>query len=210
MLKKEWEILHFFAKEPWRKYSFAELHKASGKRSRSYLFSVLKNFVSIGVLKQETVGHIPFYSLDAASSKSRNFAGFVLEYCGWKKGKIDYRSLQDIMDRIPVHGYVFIITGSFARGTQTKASDMDVAVLIDDSAEPKKVYAELSFYCEKSIPPIHLQVFKNGEFVEMLRNREANYGKEIAKNNIILAGGQVYVKLVSEAMRNGFDGKSLY
>jgi DNA-binding HxlR family transcriptional regulator len=210
MLKREWEILYFFAKEPWRKYNFAELQRVTGKKSRSYLFSVLKDLVSAGVLKQELAGHIPFYSLNTGSAKSRNFSGFVLEYSGWKRRNIDYGDLQNIMDRIPVHDYVFIITGSYARENQTRESDMDAVILIDDSAEPKRVYAELSFYCKKNIPPIHLYVFRNGEFIEMLRNKEANYGKEIAKNSMVLAGGQIYVKLIWEAIQNGFDGKSLY
>ena len=57
-----------------------------------------------------------------------------------------------------------------------------------------------------NIPPIHLYVFRNREYIEMLSNKEANYGKEIARNNLILAGGQIHLKLISEAMQNGFNG----
>ena len=206
MLTKEAGILHLFAREPWRRYGFTELRKASGKKSRSYLAGVLGRLVGTGILKRELFVHLPVYSLDPASAKAGVFAGFVLEYFGWGKGHVPYADLQNLMDRIPYHDHVFIVTGSYASGKQTESSDVDVVILIGDAADPKRVYAQLAQSCELNIPPIHLYVFRHGEFTGMLCNREANYGKEIAKNGLILTGGQVYVRLLQEAIRNGYHG----
>jgi hypothetical protein len=209
MLNKEAEILHLFAKEPWRKYTFTELKKASGKTSKSYVEGVIKKFVKEGILSQESVSHLPLYSLNVSSAKARAFAGFVLEYFGWGRRGVPYADLRRIMDKCPYESYVFIVAGSYASGKQTGKSDIDVAILVEDACEPKKVYAELSHACELNIPPVHLYVFRHSEFGNMLFNKEANYGKEIAKNHLILAGGQTYVKLIGEAIENGFDGKRL-
>lgn len=206
MIKKESEILFYFAREPWKRYTFTELQKASKKRSRSYIGGVLSKFVANKILKQEAVGHLPVYSLNASSAKARIFAGFVLEYYGWNRKHIPYDDLHGIMEKIPVQDYVFIVSGSYAGGRQTRKSDIDIVIIIEDSAEPKRIYAELSHYCEMNIPPIHMYAFKNREFVEMLCNKEANYGKEIVKNSLILTGGQIYLKLISEAMQSGFNG----
>ena len=207
VLKKESDILYYFAKEPWKKYTFTELQKASKKKSKSYLSSVLKKFVAGKILKQESVGHLPVYSLNISSLKARIFLGFVLEYYGWNKKHIPYDDLQTIIDKIPYKNYIFIITGSYANGKQTEKSDIDIVVLIEDCCEPKRVYAELSQSCELNIPPVHLYVFKHSEFREMLCNKEANYGKEIVKNYLVLTEGQTYIKLIEEAIENGFDGK---
>ncbi len=209
MLNKESEILYCFAKEPWKKYTFTELKKNSGKKSKSYVEMVIKKFINEGIIKQSFVGHLPIYSLNLASTKARVFAGFVIEYYGWNRKNIPYSDLQAIDDKIPYKNHVLIVTGSYASGKQTKKSDIDVIVMVEDSSEPKKIYAELSQYCELNIPQIHLYVFKHSEFKEMLCNREGNYGKEIAKNCLILTGGQVYIKLIGEAMENGFDDKYL-
>lgn len=206
MLKKESEILYCFAKEPWKRYTFSELKQASGKKSKSYLALVLKKLVKNSLLRQEAVGRLPIYSLNTDSSKARAFAGFALEYYSWNKRSIPYADLQKAMDKLPNKGYVFIITGSYAKNKQQKDSDIDVVILIDDSSEPKRAYAELSHFCEMNIPQIHLYVFRNKEFIEMLCSKEANYGKETARNNLILAGGQVYLKLINEAMSCGFKG----
>ena len=209
MLNKEAGILYWFAKEPWRKYTFTELKKASGKKSKSYLEGVIKKLVKEKILRQESVSHLPVYSLNFSSAKARAFAGFVLEYFGWSRESIPYHDLQKIMDKCPYESYVFIVTGSYASGKQTRKSDIDAVILIEDACEPKRVYAELSQACELNIPPVHLYVFRYSEFREMLRSKEANYGKEIAKNHLILAGGQFYVKLIGEEIENGFDGKRL-
>lgn len=206
MLKKESEILYWLAKEPWKKYNFTELQRISKKKSRSYLASVLNRQVKDRILKKESFAHLQVYSLSHDSAKARIFAGFVLECYAWNKKHIPYGDLQRMMDKIPYDDYILLITGSYAKEKQTETSDIDVVILIGNCAEPKKVYAELSYYCEMNIPPIHLYVFRHKEFIEMLCNKEANYGKEMAKNNLILAGGQVYFKLIHEAMQNGYNG----
>ena len=209
MITKESEILHCFAKEPWKKFTFTGLKKTTRKKSKSYIDRVIKRFAKENILKQDSIGHLPVYSLNLASTKTRIFAGFILEYYGWNKKGIPYIDLQKIIDKIPYKNYIFIVTGSYANGKQTEKSDIDVAIIVEDSSESKKVYAELSQACELNIPQIHLYVLKNSDFKEMLSNKEANYGKGIVKNCLILAGVQVYIKLMEEAIETGFDGKYL-
>ncbi len=210
MLKKESDILGFFAKEPWRRFTFTELRLISKKRSRSYLDLVLKRFVKEDVIKREQVGKLYVYSLDITSPKARSFAGFVLERNAWTRKHIPYGGIEKIICDMPTKNFVLIITGSYAKGKQTEKSDIDVVILINDAAETKKVYSQLTHICEMNIPQIHLYVFKNNEFIEMLLNKEANYGKEIVLNNIILCGGQTYLQLIWEAMSHGFTGKFTY
>ena len=209
MLTKESDILYCFAKKPWKKYTFTELKTAAGKTSRSYVERTVKKFISAKIINKETIGRLPVYSPNLASAKARIFAGFVLEYYGWNRKRIPYNDLQKVADKIPYRDYVFLITGSYVRGNQTGKSDIDAVVLIEDSCKPKAVYAELSQACELNIPRIHLYVFTHSEFKEMLLNKEANYGKEIAKNCLILTEGQIYIKLLQEAVENGFDDKRL-
>ena len=94
----------------------------------------------------------------------------------------------------------------FFNNTQKKGSDIDVVIICDDSFEPKRIYAELKQDCELNIPPIHLYVFKKVEFINMLLNKEANYGKEISNKNLILFGAEEYYNLISGAIKNGFRG----
>lgn len=206
MINKESEILHYFAKEPWRKYNFSELKLVSKKKSKSYIASTLEKFVAENILMTQKVGNMLLYSLNLESIKTQVFAGFVLEYNGWNKKHIPYEDLKKIMKKMPTYDYIFLITGSYAKNKQSIDSDIDIVVITDDTFDTKKVYAELSHACEMNIPPMHLYVFKNKEFSQMLISKEANYGKEIIKNNLVLIGSQIYLRIISEVMQNGFNG----
>lgn len=206
MLKKEYQILEEFIKKPWKKFTFKEIKKLSGKKSESYVYTSLKKFVKSDILKEERAGNVVLYFLNLSSHKTFAYAGFVLEYLSWNKKQIPYKDLEKIASKIPTKFFIFIITGSYANNTQKKDSDIDLIIICDNTFEPKRIYAELKQDCELNIPLIHLYVFKNTEFLSMLLNKEANYGKEIANKNLILFGGEGYYNLISEAIKNGFTG----
>lgn len=209
MLKKEYEILFPFVKEPWKKFTFKDIKKLANKTSESYVYNRLKYFVKEDILKQEFVGNVILYKLTLHKLKTQVFAGFIAEYVAWGKKNLPLKDLQRIAAKIPAI-YTLLITGSYARNKQTEKSDVDVVIIIDDCEEPKRIYAKIKFDCEMNIPPMHLYVFKKSEFSEMLLNDEANYGKEIAGNNLILSGATAYYQIINETVQNGFNDEKLH
>lgn len=206
MLKKEYEIFAQFVKFPWQRFTFKEIKKLSGKKSDGYVYDALKRFVVSGSLKEEKAGNVVLYSLNVESLRTQSYAGFIAEYMAWNEKQIPYRDLEKVALKIPTDFYIFIITGSYAKNCQKKGSDIDIVIIVDDNIEPKRVYSELKYACEMNIPPIHLYVFKRSEMLSMLSDKKANYGTEIARNNLILFGGENYFKIMSEAMKSGFNG----
>jgi DNA polymerase sigma len=206
MLKKEYEIIWEIIKKPWKKFTFKEVKKLSGKKSESYIYNSLKKFVKQRILREEKIGNIILYLLNLDSLKTQNYAGFILEFLSWQRKNIPFEDIEGIASKIPTDFFILIITGSYADNTQRKDSDIDLVIICDDTFEPQKIYSELKHECEMNIPKIHLYIFKRKEFLDMLLDKKANYGKEIIKNNIIFFGGEEYYKIVSEAMKNGFAG----
>lgn len=206
MLKKEYGILEPFAKKPWKRFTFREVKDFSGKKSESYVYGILKKFAKENILKEEKAGNVVLYSLNLDSAKSRIYAGTVAEHIAWSKKHIPYRDLENIIRKIPSSFFTFVITGSYAEGTQKKDSDIDIVIVCENCMEPKTVYAEIRHDCEMNIPQIHPYVFKKEEFLEMLLEKKANYGKETARKNLIVMGGEEYYVIIKEAVENGFDG----
>jgi predicted nucleotidyltransferase len=206
MLKKEYEVLKPFVAAPWLRLTLRQVKAASAKKSEGYVFSSLKRFVKGGVLLEERAGNVVLYRLNADGIKAQVFAGFVAEYIGWGRKNLPYDDLVSLASKIPTGFFTLAVTGSYAKGKQKPESDLDVVIICDDCVEPKRVYAELRYYCEMSIPPIHLYVFKRAEFLQMLLDKKANYGKELAKCNVILCGGREYYGMIGEAMKHGFNG----
>lgn len=206
MLKKEYEVLKPLSETPWRKLTFKQIEKSSRKKSKSYLFKTLKKFVKEAVLKEERVGKTVLYSIKYGSVKALSYFGFILEYSSFKKKNIPFQNLENIISKIPAKFFVLIITGSYARGQETKGSDLDIVILCDDALDPKRIYAELRYECEMQIPQIHLYVFTREEFMKMLLEKKQNYGKEIARNALVLQGGREYLDIMKEAIEHGFNG----
>ena len=57
-----------------------------------------------------------------------------------------------------------------------------------------------------TIPEVHGFVFTEEEFYLMLTNKEFNYGKEFAKNHIIIYGINAYYRILLRGLQNGFKG----
>jgi predicted nucleotidyltransferase len=210
MLKKESELLYLFALKPWQAYAESELKELYGTKSKSYVSLFIDKYIKNKVLKTEKIGKITVYSLNLDLVKARIYAGMTLEFVAWNKKYIPYSELQILLEKMPYANYVSLITGSYAKNIHKNDSDVDLVVIVEDGLEKKKIIAELKLQSELSIPEIHLQVFFNSEFIEMLKNKEANFGKELVKNCLVLSQGQTYLWLIDEAIKNGFDGKALY
>lgn len=208
MLKKERIVLRRLAEQSWTRFTFSELKLGLRLKSNSYLALVLGRFVRKGIVTKEAVGRLPVYSLNF-TAKGMVYGGMVLEDHAWSMKHIPYNDLDRMVEKIPAKQYLCLITGSYARGKQTVDSDVDVVIIVEDTIDPRSVYAELAHFCELNIPQIHLYVFRNKEFILMLTNKEANYGKEIIKNCLVLTGGQSYLRLVKEAMDHGFSSRRL-
>jgi len=206
MIRKENEVLRPLIKEPWKKLTFKEIKQYSKKKSESYVFTTLKKFVKEKILEEEKAGNVTLYRFSLKNPKAQAYAGFIAEYLAWNEKHLPMDDLKRIISKIPTGFFTFLVTGSYAKKTQRKDSDIDVVVICDSSADPKKVYAELNHECEMSMPPAHLYVFRESEFLLMLNNDEQNYGKEIAKNLLLLCGGESYFRIMSEAIKHGFNG----
>lgn len=206
MLTKEYEILTPFVDKPWLRLALNQIKQCSKKKSKSYVYDTLQKFVKEKILGEEKAGNVTLYALSLDNLKAQVYSGFVAEHIAWSKKHLPFPDLQGIALKIQTPFFIFLVTGSYANNTQKKGSDLDLVVICDDSFEPKKIYAELKHECEMSIPPIHLYVFRKSEFLGMLLSNKPNYGKEIAINNALLYGGQEYFKIMSEAIKNGFNG----
>jgi len=203
MINNSSRILRLFAGAPWKKFTFKEIKRLSKSRSESYVYGVIKNFAKDGVLQQEKVGNVIQYS----ASESQN-AIFCLstasEQHALQEKHLPHAEIEGLQKIIPAKLYTLMVTGSYANKKQTPKSDLDMVLICDINA--KKLYSELKHFCEMSIPKIHLYVFSPVEFEDMLLDKEANYGKEIAKNNLVIAGAEAYFRIVMEAVKNGFIG----
>lgn len=97
-------------------------------------------------------------------------------------------------------GYPFMIVlvfGSYAKGTKTEGSDIDICMISDNKKETKELRERLNLLSLK----LEIHEFTTKEFVSMIEKSQKNLGHEIVKNNIILYGIENYYNLISKWMK---------
>lgn len=205
MLTKEYLILEVFIAEPWKHLTFNQVKKLSKNKSDNYVHKTLKQFVKDCILKQQRVGNNIVYSI-SNSAFALNTIGFISEYNTNKAKHLPIKNIQKIIDKIKTSFYALLIAGSYAKKQQKAISDIDVVIICDDRQNPNAVLSQIKLESELMTPEVHPYVFTQSQFYEMLINKEENYGKEIARNNLIITGGKQYYEILKGAIENGFDG----
>ena len=201
MLKKSYKVLDVFVSNPTITYLFNDVKEHIGSKSESYTYNSLKSFVKEGILTKDKRGGVAIYKI-SDSPKAISFLSMAAEYKAWNRKGIPIDNIIEIIKKSKINFLTLIITGSYVKSKQTTKSDLDLVLIVPNDV--KKVTARLKQFCDLSIPEIHLYVFTDDEFKQMLLDGKHNYGKEIVKNNLIFFGAEAYYKIMLEAMKNGF------
>lgn len=205
MLNKEYTILEPFTRAPWKKLTFREVKALSKNSSTHYVHASLKRFVEEDILKEEKVGSVIVYSM-ANTIFAANTFGYAVEFKAQHARHLPHNNIQKLINRIKTPFYCFIVTGSYARNRQKKSSDLDVVIICDKRQKPNALLSQIKLEAELMTPQVHPYIFTATQFHEMLTNDEENYGKEIARNNLIITGGKQFYMLLMEAIHHGFNG----
>ncbi|MFW6220774.1 MAG: nucleotidyltransferase domain-containing protein [Nanoarchaeota archaeon] len=201
-IKKEVELLMPFIKEPWKDFTLTEIKTLTKNKSHHYVYEALEKF-SKTILKKEKRGNTNIYKINENTTELDHFilAETILKQ---KNKQISNKVIRQIENKIKTSFYTLLITGSYAKNKQTKGSDIDIAIIIPDT--DKKPFEIALKEGELIIPEVHGFVFTEEEFYLMLINKEFNFGKECAKNHIIIHGISSYYKILLRGLQNGFKG----
>lgn len=193
--KTDFEVLNFLIKNINEEYSIKEI---SEKIKRPYvkIHKSIKRLSNKKIIREIVKGKSHYCSIyykeniDIVCFINSQRTKEILE----KNKKIKLIVL-DIFNSIKFSDYTLIIFGSYAKGTADKHSDLDVAIIT--SAENKEE-AERVMNSIKKLSSIEIHsleiTYKN--FIEMLKSKDGNVGKEIVKDHIILKGCENFYECI--------------
>ena len=92
--------------------------------------------------------------------------------------------------------FIILLFGSYAKGTETKHSDIDL-LLISDEEHFKRVEEKIDLFPQD----IHLTPVSYESFIRMAKSKEFSVVNEAIKNNIILIGIEEYYRLLKNASK---------
>jgi predicted nucleotidyltransferase len=198
--KNEIKILELFRKELFLRSSIREIMNKIKSRSYQRVYEAVDELVKKNVLVSDKIGNTNLISLNL-SREAILWVSFLDEKEGNKIP--NYTKILDIKE---ISDYLILVTGSYASGKQNKKSDMDLVIIIPDKEDVVAIQKLVENKTMLFVPSVHLYVFRKKDFIEMLKDKKDNYGKETVKNKIILKNAQMFYELVKEAVENGYKG----
>jgi predicted nucleotidyltransferase len=199
--KNKKEIMNLFRKNIFLKASIREISKQLKKKSYQRIYDAVKDLEDKKILKLERIG-----KSDVVSLELNHQSLFHLAYLDEKEpaGKIpNYEKLMNIRE---ISNYLLMVTGSYAKGTATKKSDLDLVIIAPDNQKAIDIQKLVENMTLVFYPKVHLYVFNNKDLLEMLLEKKENYGKEIYKNHLVLKNAHIYYEILREAQEHGFKG----
>ena len=110
----------------------------------------------------------------------------------WILKNKDLRQLyREILSKINTSFFTLLLFGSYAKGTFTKNSDIDLMFISTEKDFEERVSAIVSLIPLKT----HILVFKEEEYIRMKDSKKSNVIQEAIENHIILYGIEAYYRM---------------
>jgi len=202
LTKNQIETLNLFKQNIFLKCSILQLSKKLHKKSYQRIYEAVKNLENMNILDLKKIGNANQISLKLTNQSISQLA-FLDEQEAMKKHIPNYDKIMSFKE---LSNYLLIVTGSYAKGTAKKGSDLDLVILIPNGQNAMDIQKLAENLMLLFHPPVHLYVFNNKDFAEMLLDKKENYGKEIFRNHVIIKNAYIYYELLKETLEHGFKG----
>ncbi len=193
--KTDFEVLAFLIENINEDFSIRELSKKL-KRPYVKIHKSIKRLADKKIIIEAIRGKSHYCSinykdnLDVVCFVNSQRAKAFLE----RNKKIDL-IVSNISALLKFPDYSLVLFGSYAKGSADKNSDLDLAVIAskENKAEAERVMNSIK---RLSSLEIHSLEFTYEDFIEMLRSKEGNVGKEIIKKSIIFKGCEQFYNCI--------------
>ncbi len=181
--------------------SFSDLKKQLKESSSSYLQKTISDFSKENLILINKRGRNNFISLNYESNLLFDYLS-IIEKRGIPEEvfSLIHELLQKILKKTEF--FSFIIFGSYARKNNSKKSDLDIAVILENGNIKNRIIPEINSVKRKSLKEIDSHVFTRKEFLEMLKDEKENLGKEIVRKHTVVYGLGNFYNLILKEVKN--------
>lgn len=195
-------LLEYFKENLFREINKSEIKKKLNITSESMLHTALNELITLNLIELKKYGRNNYYKT-TFNLLELGYFGLIDKTRFLKLSENIQKPIKDILELNTKFDFILIIFGSYTKNKQTRTSDLDIALIIDNK---KNIESYIERIKLKSLVELDLNLFSKEDFIKMLTNSEFNLGKEIIKSSIILNNNECYYNLIKEAIKNGYKG----
>ncbi|MBU0760490.1 MAG: nucleotidyltransferase domain-containing protein [Nanoarchaeota archaeon] len=195
-------LLEVWRKNLFRELSIAEIMKESGKKTKTWVFNALKLLVSNNVLNSTRKANLDIYRFNLENPLSLQLLQYLEAQSNLSFSQLNI--ISEIIEKIPVKNCSIIVFGSYAENKQTKNSDLDLCILIENKEVEKKIKPYINEIKLNHPIKIDEHYVTSEDFVKMLLHEEENLAKQIFIKHRLFYNSDTYYQLLKEAYKHGF------
>lgn len=205
-MKTRLKIIALFSKQFDRELTIHQI-KNELKRSYHFIYDNVQELIKENVLNKKTRGHSTVCTLNLKNDKTSALLTLnsIEEKENFFNKKRELKSLfNELIDNLISKTDIFsiVLFGSYAQGTETKRSDVDVLIIAGKKDKDNAISREIQALETKYGKEINQIVINRKIFKDMLSNRtELNVGKETLANHIVLYGAEIFWRFVLEVKK---------
>ena len=197
------KLLQLFDQNFNSEFTINQIAKKTGF-DYAYVNRETNKLIKRGIISKKTVGNAHLCSLNL---KNGGTIAAIFGHethkksCFYKKHKVMESYFSEFfMEAKEYSIHLLIIFGSYAKGMETKKSDLDVLAVLEDKKQSDSVHKLINSAFKLSDTEISPIIVGKKDSLEMLSNKTSlNIGKEALKSHIILYGIERFWESVLEA-----------
>jgi len=195
-------LLEVWRKNPFRRLSIAEIMKETKKKTKTWVFNTLKLLANNNILISTRKANLNIYSLNLENPLSLQFLQYLESQNNLNFSQI--KVISEIIEKAPIKNYSIIVFGSYAENKQTKNSDLDICLLIENKETEKKIKPHVNEIKLNYAVKIDERYITFEDFIKMLLRDEENLAKQIFIKRRLFYNSEIYYQLLKDAKKNGF------
>lgn len=203
LTSKQIRILGMFIRNPFKEYTFSDLRAESKEKSNSVLQNAIKRFLDESIMTQRKAGSSKLCAINHANGIAYNYFDIFIRE---NLPKIVKKSIDIIREEIEKYTlfYSLVIFGSYSDGTNTKESDLDIAIIVPDNVQKNNIEIAVNSASNKSLLELDVHIITFDDFLEMLKADYENLAKEIARKNLPVYNISIFYRIIIKGIQNGF------
>lgn len=197
------KIVALFSKELNRELT---IHQIKNKLKRSYhlIYDNTTELIKQNIVNKKIRGHSTVCSLNLKNEKTK--ALLILNSIDEKEQFLNKKAIKSLFEKLvdnitnKIEILSIILFGSYAKGVETKSSDIDLLIISDKKDKNNLIQREISALETMYGYKINQIIVTTKMFKDMVTSKaELNVGKEALNNHILLYGAETFWKMVLEA-----------
>jgi len=199
---KQIRIFGAFLRKPYKEWTYTEIKEYSNEKSNSMVQKAIVKFTAEDLVLKRDVGNVFLYSVSLENSNVFAYFNILINE---NLPQVVKKSLKIIQEELSSIKFVsMVIFGSYAEGKQKERSDLDIAILVNSTEDKKNCELAMKSAELKSVLQIDAHIITKREMLQMLKDKQENLGKQIARKHLAIHNPRIFYSIISEGINNGF------